>query len=155
MFAGVISDQGSKVLISSSWLMAFNFPKLPKRKGEKIPQCVVKLVVTWENFSVYYELTQLKTSEDAVATNTCSLSLSLSLFFSLLHSRHGLAGEGGAAEGPGHRGWLPSPRRRYPCSSGYVLLLLSQERRTASAICRLDGSGKQLTCTVTGVCTPR
>ena len=45
-------------------ITAFNFPKLPKRKGEKIPQCVVKVVVTWENFSVYYELTQLKTSED-------------------------------------------------------------------------------------------
>ena len=43
---------------------AFNFPKLPKIKGEKIPQCVVKLVVTWENFSVYYELTQLKTHDD-------------------------------------------------------------------------------------------
>ena len=42
-------------------ITAFNFPKLPKIKGEKIPQCVVKLVVTWENFSVYYELTQLKT----------------------------------------------------------------------------------------------
>ena len=45
-------------------LTAFNFPKLPKIKGEKIPQCVVKLVVTWENFSVYYELTQLKTPDD-------------------------------------------------------------------------------------------
>ena len=42
-------------------ITAFTFPKLPKIKGEKIPQCVVKLVVTWENFSVYYELTQLKT----------------------------------------------------------------------------------------------
>ena len=83
------------------------------------------------------------------------LALSLSLFFSLIHSRHVLAGEGGAAEGPGHRGWLPSPRRRYPSSSGSVLLLLSQERPTAIAIRRLDGSGKRLTCTVTGVCTPR
>ena len=45
-------------------ITAFNFPKLPKIKGEKIPQCVVKLVVTWENFSVYYELTQLKTHDD-------------------------------------------------------------------------------------------
>ena len=45
-------------------ITAFNFPKLPKIKGEKIPQCVVKLVVTWENFSVYYELTQLKTYDD-------------------------------------------------------------------------------------------
>ena len=45
-------------------LTAFNFPKLPKLKGEKIPQCVVKLVVTWENFSVYYERTQLKTPDD-------------------------------------------------------------------------------------------
>ena len=42
-------------------ITAFNFPKLP---NEKIPQCVVKLVVTWENFSVYYELTQLKTHDD-------------------------------------------------------------------------------------------
>ena len=46
-------------------ITACNFPKLPKIKGEKIPQCVVNLVVTWENFSVYYELTQLKT-HDAV-----------------------------------------------------------------------------------------
>ena len=45
-------------------ITAFNFPKLPKIKGEKIPQCVVKLVVTWENFSVYYERTQLKTHDD-------------------------------------------------------------------------------------------
>ena len=45
-------------------LTAFTFPKLPKIKGETIPQCVVKLVVTWENFSVYYELTQLKTHDD-------------------------------------------------------------------------------------------
>ena len=45
-------------------ITAFNFPKLPKIKGEKIPQCVVNLVVTWENFSVYYELTQLKTPDD-------------------------------------------------------------------------------------------
>ena len=45
-------------------ITAFNFPKLPNIKGEKIPQCVVKLVVTWENFSVYYDLTQLKTPDD-------------------------------------------------------------------------------------------
>ena len=63
-------------------ITAFNFPKLPKIKGEKIPQCVVKVVVTWENFSVYYELTQLKTPDDVRREY---LKLLVALLFLTLH----------------------------------------------------------------------